>query len=485
MKIIFKTIFLILIVIFFSDFFAQAQTSLNLTSKSKKYRIKANEDCSFYTVPFSNDTIKNYYNIYFGRILSYNDSALTIKATGLNTISSTKAGIPVVDKIGYWPTDNVIVNLNIKNLEEIENFRNWFYVPAAVGCLSLISTVIVSPLVSMNFKSSSFNTEKFYKVGGVSLGTSVISMTLAYKFGHHLSFINNGQKHHEELWKLNTMTLYEKEKERKKLNKKDSLISKTENRFTTYWHFLKADSIHQKNTLLTVSYGLMYSSAGKINNGGRGLVFSCGLNLARLFSKKIILGISIDVKGVKGFWDNGYTNLYVNDFNSAFHNNSTNQADSARAGVLKESLNGNLAFNHRGDYYQTIGIMFSPFPQQYGGFMLIVKEGNYGFPIDGTNGNKYFNNKPSSPDWVSVDVPIKFSTELAFKPLAFYRNTSYYALNKYKWLDFIKISFYYERLSWKDADMDGFAFKNFLSTNFINKYSTDEHWGFRISGTIY
>lgn len=282
--------------------------------------------------------------------------------------------------------------------------------------------------------------------------------------------------------KPDTMDLYIKEQE--KLNKKDSLVSNT-GKLKTYWHFLKPDSIHQKNTLLTVSYGLMFSSTGMVNNGGRGLVFSGGLNLARLFSKKIILGISIDMKGVKGFWGNGYTNSYINDFNSSFQNNLTNQADSARAGVLKESLNGNSGYNHRGNYYQTIGIMFSPFPQQYGGFMLIVKKGFYGFPIGGTYGNKYFNNKISSPDWVTVGVPVKFSTELIFKPLAFFRNTSYYILNKNKWLDFIKVSFYYERLSWAEANMDGLAFKNFLSSNFINKYSTDEHWGFRICGTIY
>jgi hypothetical protein len=188
---------LLFVVLLFSSSLLSAQTSLTLISKNKKYKIKFDEECNINTIPFSNDTVKNYYQIHIGYIINFKDSILTIKDYGLNTVQQKTDGTQQLDRVGL---DNVTYNINIRQIEEIENFRKWFMAPTAIGWLSLISSVVVSPLVSTNFKTGTFNTDKFLKISGVSLGTSAISFSIAYGFGRHSSFINNGRKDHKRLW---------------------------------------------------------------------------------------------------------------------------------------------------------------------------------------------------------------------------------------------------------------------------------------------
>jgi hypothetical protein len=185
--------------IFLTALTLHGQTLLTLTSKDKKYKIKAGDECYIKTVPSTNDTAKNYYNIHIGYIVRVKDSILELNSVGINTIYQTNNGIKRLYAVGL---NNVPVNLNIKQIEEIENYRNWFMAPALVGWIALISTVVISPLVSTNFKTPSFDSNKFYKVGGISLGTTVASMTIAYGFGRHSLYINNGQQNHKRLWKI-------------------------------------------------------------------------------------------------------------------------------------------------------------------------------------------------------------------------------------------------------------------------------------------
>lgn len=157
------------------------------------------EECNINTTPFSNDTVKNYYQIHIGYIINFKDSILTISDYGLNTVQQKADGTRQLDRVGL---DNVTYNINIRQIEEIENFRKWFMAPAAIGWLSLISAVVVSPLVPTNFKTGTFNTNKFLKISGTCLGTTAISLTIAYGFGRHSCFINNGRKNHKRLWTI-------------------------------------------------------------------------------------------------------------------------------------------------------------------------------------------------------------------------------------------------------------------------------------------
>ena len=74
-----------------------------------------------------------------------------------------------------------------------------------------------------------------------------------------------------------------------------------------YISFLKHDSL-QTNTYLTASYSFIYTSVGKISQGGRGSCLSVGLNLARFFSKKIVLGVTFDYQLFSGLWQHQFRN---------------------------------------------------------------------------------------------------------------------------------------------------------------------------------
>lgn len=176
---------------------AQGQTQIELISKHKKHKIRAGNECYVRTLPSANDTAKNLYNIHIGYIVAFKDSILTLNSVGLNTIYQTNSGVKKFDGVAL---DNVRVDLNINKIEEIENFKGWFMAPALVGWLSLVSAVVVSPLVSI--KAHSFDTDRFLKVGGISLGAAALSMTVAYGFGRHSFYVNNGKRHHRRLWTI-------------------------------------------------------------------------------------------------------------------------------------------------------------------------------------------------------------------------------------------------------------------------------------------
>jgi hypothetical protein len=243
-----------------------------------------------------------------------------------------------------------------------------------------------------------------------------------------------------------------------------------------YIHFLEKDSI-RNNTLILASYNFMFTNQGAITHGGRGTYVGLGINAARLFTKKIVLGFNVELKAWKGLWPSKLTSTYLNDFNENYQNQLTVKEDSTRAAVLKECMNGSDRYTRRGTFYSAIGISFSPFPQKYGGFMLIAKMPGFGIPVHGTFGTLF---NPEGTDWVSISVPCKYSFELVFKPLTFFKRTA---------SDFVcrlfQCSLFYERLSWKDAKFDGLPFSSFMSPSFIRKYSMQEHYGFTIKIGLY
>lgn len=189
----------LVVLVVFSFVSIQGQTALHLTHKKKKYIIKPGEECYISTVPFSNDTAKDCFHVHIGHVLGYKDSVITFNAIGFNTSWQTPDGEQRLERTGL---DNVSVNINLRQAEEIENFRNWFIAPALVGWLSLVSGVIVSPLVSTNFRKGEFYPDRLLKVSGISFGTAAISMTIAYGFGRHSAFLNHGKKRHKKLWTI-------------------------------------------------------------------------------------------------------------------------------------------------------------------------------------------------------------------------------------------------------------------------------------------
>lgn len=242
-----------------------------------------------------------------------------------------------------------------------------------------------------------------------------------------------------------------------------------------YVHFLKHDSL-QKNTFFMLAFNYMYTNQSKIAHGGRGGYISGGVNLARLFTKKIVLGGEIELKAWKGLWPHYFTKNFIADFNAAFHNELSGE-DSARAVVLKECINGSERYKRRGTFYSAMGIAFSPFPSQYGGFMLILKRGFLSIPVHGTFGT-LFNQKGS--DWVSISSSGFYSAELVLKPLTFFKATKHDEAN-----GILQFSLFYQQVSWKDPYFDELPISRVTNTGFINKYAIQQHFGVTIKIGMY
>ncbi len=96
-----------------------------------------------------------------------------------------------------------------------------------------------------------------------------------------------------------------------------------------YIRFLKPDSLG-KNTFFMIAFNYMYTNQSAVAHGGRGGYLSGGINLARLFTKKIVLGGEIELKAWKGLWPHYFTKNFITDFNEAYHNELSGE-DSARA----------------------------------------------------------------------------------------------------------------------------------------------------------
>jgi hypothetical protein len=260
----------------------------------------------------------------------------------------------------------------------------------------------------------------------------------------------------------------------------------------TFKKFLRKDSTAQ-NTFLTGSLNFMYTINGKVIQGGRGTCFSAGINLARLFSKKIVLGFVVDMKIEKGFWPSQFSNTYQSDFNKAFKVRSLIPSDSSKANLIYELVNGkndpnasySSAVTLQGSAFIQYGIMYSPYPQKYGGVLVKIQRGSYTFPVHGIYGDAKI--KAQDADFAHINLPTQFRAELSFKPLLLLRSSASDHLkpSKLRFLNYLVMSIYYERLSFQDADIEKFKFNEFLAPWFISKYAIDEHFGVKLSLGLY
>lgn len=243
-----------------------------------------------------------------------------------------------------------------------------------------------------------------------------------------------------------------------------------------YWEFLQPEEV-QNTTYVIGAFNFMHTNKGYISHGGRGTYLSGGLNVGRLFSKKIVLAINLELKFWKGLWPVYFSQNFMNDFSNNFQNNLADPKDSARAEYVKELLDGGYQTSTRGTFYGTYAISFSPFPNNFGGFMLIAKQGGIGIPVHGTYGTIF---NPDGVDWTSISIPGSYSFELVCKPLTFFKN-----IPKDKRGGLFQASIFYERLFWKYANFDGLPFKSFMTSTFINKYAVQNNIGFTVKLGLY
>lgn len=231
----------------------------------------------------------------------------------------------------------------------------------------------------------------------------------------------------------------------------------------------KNDSIPVKRPLFFVSGNFDLNLYGKVLPSS-GFQASLSINLARLFTKKIVLGLALESGIAPEFSSNrkyGYLTPAVNDY---IQLNQADSSDMLRAEFLSNTFNRG---EFKGCLRSNLGIVFSPFPDKYGEMIFFLSKGLMRFPFAGKSTNPALNY-----DWYfnSLDVPVLFKAMLLFKPLT---------LTKMKDDNFLKdhlhLGFYVQKTALKDAVYFDSPLEHYLNPAFFSgKRKTELHFGMRI-----
>jgi hypothetical protein len=154
---------------------------------------------------------------------------------------------------------------------------------------------------------------------------------------------------------------------------------------------------------------------------------------------------------------------------------------------LYNGINGSENYFVNGSFPAYYGFSFSPFPQQYGGFLLEVKYGGSSFIFYGDYSAKQLS-KYGEEEELLFNTRKNLSIELSFKPCKLFSRKILplmYVKNAKDLLNFIVISFYYERFSMKGATFNNQPLSNFVAQNFIDKYSNRNYFGIKLGIGVY
>lgn len=178
-----------------------SQTVLQLHKKNRTIKISKTDECFIHLVPDIIDGKIVKRQVYIGKLLNFTDSVITLSAGFYNT-GTKKNNEKFVYDYQILPSETII-KINIRNINSIQIEKKWYSIPMVIGISSLVSAIIVSPIISTNFKEKSFDTEKFMRAGGYSLLTSVVGLTITYKLYNNDHYLNlPTKKKKQRLWNV-------------------------------------------------------------------------------------------------------------------------------------------------------------------------------------------------------------------------------------------------------------------------------------------
>lgn len=246
--------------------------------------------------------------------------------------------------------------------------------------------------------------------------------------------------------------------------------------------YIPADDAQAR--LLTFNWQYSYTYQFESFRSG-GLQATFGLNVARFFSNKMVIGICADIKAVKGFTQQKFSDDFINDFNESFKTEYNKESDSAKAYTISEAFNDVPGHGFYGNYSGNLGVMFSLFPQKYGGILISAKRGYRDFPIFGTYGNDFIDD--GKLDNTLFEIKKNYSAEISFKPYTIFKN-GFVEIANYTPRDILKlltIGFYYEQLNLENANFNGIPFSKVVTPKFIKRYGVDHCYGIKLGLSLY
>jgi len=266
--------------------------------------------------------------------------------------------------------------------------------------------------------------------------------------------------------------------------KTDSTTFITKSKYLTY---LFLPDSNTKTSLFNIRYQYLYLQRDLPFRRG-GTCFNFGINLARFFSKKFILGLSIDGRlFFNGLTKQHFSNEFIKDFNDNYISEYSSYKDSLTASVLHDGINKNNDIYIRGSYPWFYCISFSPFPDKWGGFLLEIKKGGAAYTFYGKYDAKYLSPyQENDPIFLLTNNIISF--ELSSKPSKFFNSkvTRFVEISKPKdFFNLLVISLYYERFSLIDSKFNGQSLSTMVDQKFITKYSNQNYFGVKIGFGLY
>ncbi len=252
----------------------------------------------------------------------------------------------------------------------------------------------------------------------------------------------------------------------------DSLNIKNKTKPCSYCDFLTDENV--KNYVFNGGAKYQVTTYAESFNSN-GLYFNLGLNLARFFSKKIILGAFVDFNIKHNFlYKEISSNTFVTDFNNSFNSNYASQEDSAVAYVFKNSLSDRHLSNGS---YGKYGFMFSPFPDKYGGILLSFKKGSSSYYC------YFYDNKfvaDGKQEHIYFDVKIQ-TWELTIKPLLFFKKM----VESDNAVKHLSVSFSYDKVNIKNLTIFNTRLSSMVDEAFMSKYGETKRFTVAFGFTFY
>ena len=249
-----------------------------------------------------------------------------------------------------------------------------------------------------------------------------------------------------------------------------------------YMRYLLVPDSNTHTGFFNFNYSYLYMPN---NNSFRtnGTHLNLGINIARFFTKKIILGVCLDFKILGSLSKQHFSSEFKNDFNLNFKQSYDNENDSLHGFALKSIINQNDKTCANSNKFENIGIEFSPFPHKYGGVVIQVKSGFREFRT-----SAYGYNLSTTDDGNIYLVMHKcLSFNLMFNPYLFFnkKNVDFINTKPKDFFKFIIVSLYFEKLNLNNAAFGGVPLEKIVNQDFINKYSNIYNFGFKVGFGLY
>jgi hypothetical protein len=211
-----KTRNFILLTSFLLTVSSYAQTSITLTKGGKKKIFNKEHELTYsINQKYSNgDSITS---LYTGYIIWAKKDTLKLRLTWIEQAMFLKDELVWESSKTYYLNNTYYqknaktereVSFNINDVYKIEKGRgNVNFACFSIGVLSAITAVIVSPLISINYKDGSFDTDKYAKITGISIPASGVFWAISLNTNQRKFKTKGGKK----VWTLESGQLLQED----------------------------------------------------------------------------------------------------------------------------------------------------------------------------------------------------------------------------------------------------------------------------------